>query len=213
MKYDRIQETFRYITPGLYLLALILVVNFSTIESDGELLDAIAKFSAIIILLLPFVGFVVGFFIECAMTWVERGLYLIGCSRPSRVVLNGKCNLYVIDDNVRRKITNGENVNNRKASRYQQLAKQVVGEKDVVNRFYHQSIMARHILGAQIIGSIYYLVFAGGWSWLHLLYAVLVVLVAGFFWYHQTCVYMKYLFAEYGVFVDKRPQSVLNNQE
>ena len=198
MKYERIQEMFRYVTPGLYMLALILWVNFDTIKGDELLQDAISKFSAIIIVLLPFVGFVAGYFIECIMTWVERFLYLIGIPRPSRVVLNGKCSLYVISGDARKAITNGEKVDNKKTNRYQQLAKQKVGEKEVVSRGYHQSIMARHILGAQLLGCIYYLAFAGGWSWCHLVYTVLIVLVVGFFWYHQTCVYMKYLFAEYG---------------
>lgn len=198
MKYERIQEMFRYVTPGLYLLALILLMYFDTIKGDELLQDAISKFSAIIIVLLPFVGFVAGYFIECIMTWVERFLYLIRISRPSRIVLNGKCSLYVISDDARKAITNGEKVDNKEANHYQQLAKQAVGEKDVVSRGYHQSIMARHILGAQLLGCIYYLAFAGGWSWCHLVYTVLIVLVVAFFWYHQTCVYMKYLFAEYG---------------
>lgn len=198
MKYDRIQETFRYITPGLYLLAMVLVMNFEDIKSDEQLRDFIAKFSAIIIVLLPFVGFVIGYFIECIMTWIERCMYLIQIPRPSRVVLNGKCGLYVISDDIRLRITSGEKVDNKKANRYQQLAKQAVDEKEVVSRGYHQSIMARHILGAQLSGCVYYLAFDGGWSWCHLINALLIVLVVGFFWYHQTCVYMKYLFAEYG---------------
>ena len=198
MKYERIQETFRYVTPGLYLLAMVLVMNFDVIKGDDLLKDTLSKFSAIIIVLSPFVGFVAGYFIECIMTWVERFLYWIRIPRPSRVVLNGEYDLYVISGEVRTKITGGEKVDNNKANRYQQLAKQTVGENDVVSRGYHQSIMARHILGAQLMGCIYYLAIAGGWSWCHLLYAVLIVLMVGFFWYHQTCVYMKYLFAEYG---------------
>lgn len=198
MKYDRIQETFRYITPGLYLLVQLLVVSFGPIKSDESLKETIADFSAIIIVFLPFVGFVAGFFIECIMTWVERFLYLIRLPRPSRVVLNGNSSLYVISEDAQLRITSGEKVDNEKANRYQQLAKQAVGENDVVSSGYHHSIMARHILGAQIIGSIYYLAFAGGWSWSHLFYLLLIVLLLGFFWYHQTCVYMKILFAEYG---------------
>lgn len=116
MKYERIQEMFRYVTPGLYLLALILLMNFDTIKGDELLQDAISKFSAIIIVLLPFVGFVAGYFIECIMTWVERFLYMIRISRPSRVVLNGKCSLYVISDDARKAITNGEKVDNKEAN-------------------------------------------------------------------------------------------------
>lgn len=198
MKYDRVQETFRFITPGLYLLALILVINFDTFIKDEKLLNAIANFSSIIIVLLPFVGFVVGYFIECIMTWVERLLYWVHVPRPSKIVLNGRNSLYVISDEARNKIANGANVDNKEANLYLQLAKQAIGGEDVVARGYHQSIMARHILGAQLLGCIYYLAFAGGWSWCNLLYTVLIVLVVGLFWYHQTCVYMKYLFAEYG---------------
>lgn len=198
MKYDRIQDTFRYITPGLYLLALILAMNFDAIKNDKSLQDAISRFSAIIIVLLPFVGFVFGYFIECIMAWVERLLYAIRLPRPSRVVLNGECCLYIIDDDVRKRITHGVKVDNKQANRYQQLAKQQVGDKEVISRGYNQSIMARHIFGAQLLGSIYYLAFAGGWSVCHLIYALLIVCLVGFFWYHQTCVYMKNLFAEFG---------------
>lgn len=207
MKYERIQETFRYITPGLYLLALILVMNVEVIKSEEFLKEVISGFSAVIIVLLPFVGFVVGYFIECIMTWVERFLYWIGIPRPSRVILNGKCDLYVISDEARKAIIGEEKVDNKNANRYQQLAKQAVGENEVVSRSYHQSIMARHILGAQLLGGIYYLAFAGGWSWCHLVFVVLVVLVVGFFWYHQTCVYMKYLLAEYSIWVRNRKPS------
>ncbi len=180
------------------MLAMVLMMNFDVIKSDESLQDTTSKFSPIIIVLLPFVGFVAGYFIECIMTWVERCLYWIRIPRPSRIVLNGNNGLYVISDEARSAITGGEQVDNKKANRYQQLAKQAVGENDVVSRGYHQSIMARHIFGAQLLGSIYYLAFAGGWSWGHLFYAAVIVLVVGFFWYHQTCVYMKYLFAEYG---------------
>lgn len=198
MKYDRIQEMFRYVTPGLYLLALVLVVNFKEISGNEALKDSISKFSAIIIVLLPFVGFVFGYFIECLMACLERILYWFGVARPSCIVLNGECSLYVIADDVRQKITEGIYVKNKKANEFQQIAKQAVGDKEVVSRGYYQSIMARHILGAQLLASIYWLGFSGGWSVCHLVWAVVILALLIFFWYHQTCVYMKYLFAEYG---------------
>ena len=86
---------------------------------------------------------------------------------------------------------------NDTANDYQQKAKQVVGDNDLVNRYYYHSIMARHILGAQLLASIYWLGFAGGWSWWHFVFALAIVILLAFFWYHQNCVYMKYLFAEY----------------
>lgn len=198
MKYERIQEMFRYVTPGLYMLALVLLVNIDTIKSDESLKDAISKFSSIIIVLLPFVGFVLGYFIECLMAWLERILYWLGVPRPSRVVLNGECRWYVIEEKVRRKITTDAKLKNKKANEFQQIAKQAVAKDEVVTRCYYQSIMARHILGAQLLASIYWLVFVGGWSWCHFVWTVVALFLLTFFWYHQTCVYMKYLFVEYG---------------
>lgn len=198
MKYDRLQEMFRYVTPGLYLLALALTIHFDKFITDKSLLDSVSKFSAIIILLLPFVGFVIGYFIENCMTWIERFLYYIGISRPSRKVLHGNSKWYKLNDEYRSKILNGTSVNdNNTANDYQQKAKQVVGDNDLVNRCYYHSIMARHILGAQLLASIYWLGFAGGWSWWHLAFALAIVILLAFFGYHQNCVYMKYLFAEY----------------
>lgn len=198
MKYDRIQEMFRYITPGLFLMALILLIHFEELIEDKTLLEAVKGFETIIIVLMPFVGFVVGYLIECMMTWVERGLYYVRISRPSRKVLRGKSELYKLDDEYADAILDGTFVNdNKTANKYQQIAKQEVGDNDLVNRYYYQSIMARHILGAQLIGSIYWLGFAGGWSLWHLVYAAFFIVVLVFFWYHQNCVYMKYLFAEY----------------
>lgn len=198
MKYDRIQEMFRYITPGLFLMALILLIHFEELIEDKTLLEAVKGFETIIIVLMPFVGFVVGYLIECMMTWVERGLYYVRISRPSRKVLSGKSELYILDDEYADAILDGTFVNdNKTANKYQQIAKQEVGDNDLVNRYYYQSIMARHILGAQLIASIYWLGFAGGWSLWHLVYAVFFIVVLVFFWYHQNCIYMKYLFAEY----------------
>jgi len=198
MKYDRIQEMLRYITPGLFLMALILLIHFEELIEDKTLLETVKGFEAIIIALMPFVGFVLGYLIECMMTWVERGLYCARISRPSRKVLHGKSELYKLDEKYADAILDGELVNdNKTANKFQQIAKQEVGDNDLVNRYYYQSIMARHILGAYLIAGIYWLGFAGGWSLCHLVYFLISLAILAFFWYHQNCVYMKYLFAEY----------------
>jgi len=199
MKYDRIQETVRFITPGLYFLALVLLINFEEIRHDKQAQEALSSLSAIIVLLVPFVGFVVGFFIECFMTWIERGLYWIGVSRPSRKILHGTSKLYVLDEKLRRSIVGDNQVNSNKVSNeYQQIAKQHVGDNPVISRFYHLSIMARHIFGAHLIASVYFFAVSGEWSWLNLMGTLFMLLVLFLFWYHQNCVYMKYLFSEYG---------------
>ncbi len=206
MKYDRLQETLRYITPGLYFLTLILLIHFDDISNSDSIKGALVGFSAIIIVLLPFVGFVLGYFIECLMALFESLLYHLGVSRPSRKVLHGTSKAYVLNETIRSVLLKGHCVDdNDTANRYQQVAKQMVGENDIVSRHYSQSIMSRHILGAQLLATIYYLAFAGGWSWIHLLDAVIIIAILSYFWYHQNCVYMKYLFAEYGkLLLDKK---------
>lgn len=187
MKYDRIQESFRYITPGLFFLAVILCLEFDTIRKYESVSDTISKLSTIIVVLLPFVGFVLGFFIECLMTWFERALYGIGVARPSRKVLHGSSNLYLLDDQIRMAILKGEQVNdNRTSNRYQQAAKQHVGENPLVSRFYFQSIMARHIFGALLLACVYYLAFSGGWSWLNLICSLITLAILALFWYHGS---------------------------
>jgi len=142
MKYDRIQEMLRYITPGLFLMALILLIHFEELIEDKTLLETVKGFEAIIIALMPFVGFVLGYLIECMMTWVERGLYCARISRPSRKVLHGKSELYKLDEKYADAILDGELVNdNKTANKFQQIAKQEVGDNDLVNRYYYQSIM------------------------------------------------------------------------
>lgn len=199
MNYDRIQETFRFITPGLYFLALVLLINFGRIQIDEPARESLSSLSAIIVTLLPFVGFVVGVFIECIMTWLERGLYWIGLPRPSLIVLRGESELYKLDENLREAIIGDKRVNSNKVSNeFQQVAKQYVGDNSIVVRFYHHSIMARHILGAQFLASVYLLTIAGEWSWIIFILVVSVLFLLSLFWFHQNCVYMKYLFAEYG---------------
>lgn len=202
MKFDRIQDLMRYITPGLFLIALMLFVFFDDFLTVAGLLE---KFSAAVVVLLPFVGFVVGYLIECVMTWVERGLYWFGIARPSKHILFKERQLYVLENRTRaeiRKLKEGNS--NRTANYLQQIAKQSVGDKEVVSRHYYLSIMSRHIWGAFFIAGVSYLVFVK-WSWSNLVVIALIMFTLGGFWYHQTCVYMKYLFAEYGkVLLDKK---------
>ena len=199
MNYDRIQEAFRFITPGLYFLALLLIANLYKFRNDTDYVNTIEKLSSVIIVLLPFVGFVVGFMIESIMTWIERCLYWIGISRPSRKVLHGNSERYVLDERIRDAILKGEKVNdNKRANYFQQVAKQHIGNNELVSRFYHHSIMARHIVGAQLLASVYYFAFGGEWIWWHFFIALSILVLLSIFWYHQNCVYMKYLFAEYG---------------
>lgn len=202
MKYDGIQGTLRYITPGLYFLALALLIYFNDTEHK-YFLDAqrvqgfVQNNSAILVVLLPFVGFVIGLFIEGMMVWVERGVYLTGISSPARKILHGTTRYYYLDDELRKRILKRTEINdNKNATIYYQRARQKVGDNTLVARYYEHAMMARHIFGAQLLASAYYLSLGGGWSVLHLVLCLIFLGFIGAYTYHLLCEYMGFLFAE-----------------
>ena len=63
----RFQDIMKMIIPGLYLMAMILVLEIS--RSDFVIdISKLKDLSAIVVLLIPFVGFVVGYFVECIVS-------------------------------------------------------------------------------------------------------------------------------------------------
>ena len=84
----RFQDIMKMIIPGLYLMAMILVLEIS--RSDFVIdTSKLKDLSAIVVLLIPFVGFVVGYFVECITAGLEHVLYALGFRRPSKNILNG----------------------------------------------------------------------------------------------------------------------------
>lgn len=62
----RLQDIMKMIIPGLYLMALVLGYEF--LCSDFDIDTAKLKdLSAIVVLLIPFVGFVVGYFVSVSL--------------------------------------------------------------------------------------------------------------------------------------------------
>ena len=78
----RLQDIMKMIIPGLYLMALVL--GYNILYSDFDIYTSKLKdLSAIVVLLIPFVGFVVGYFVECITAGLEHGWYALGWRRPS----------------------------------------------------------------------------------------------------------------------------------
>ena len=219
MKFDNIQGTLRFITPGLYLLILLLFIFWGDLQKSQEIIDFISKNNTLLVIVVPFVGFVLGYLIEGIMVWLERGAYKLGISSPERKVLNGTTKYYHLKDDLRETVLNtdpekysvfktGWNTKkNEVAYLYMQEAKQTIGDNSVAERYLNHSIMARHILGAQIIASICFLVRAAllnEWSWLLFSVGLFLFLVTLFYYYHLSCDYMDYLFAEYGKELQKK---------
>ena len=200
----RTQEILRMIIPGLYLIAMSLIIfligggwNEINTENQRTIIEVLKGASNVVVLLLPFLGFVIGYLIECLMAFGERFVYLIGVRRPSKVVLGGN-KMYVLDklDGIKKALKVGMPLSNTAAGKALQEAKQGI-DRAKVETFHDTSIMARNIMGSQLMLTIFTFCYNGLCTLEFLAMIVaLVILVA--YWYHRNCVYVKYVFSEFG---------------
>ena len=93
----RLQDLIKLIIPGLYVVAF--VVGWQLLFSNNTTnISKIKDYTSIIVLLIPFVGFIVGYFVECAMSALEHLFYLLGGRRPSKTILcKGLWSLYFLN--------------------------------------------------------------------------------------------------------------------
>ena len=195
----RLQDIMKMIIPGLYLMALVLGYEF--LCSDFDIDTAKLKdLSAIVVLLVPFVGFVVGYFVECITAGLEHGWYALGGRRPSKNILEGS-SIYPVADiekiKTKHQISNGS-ITNDKANEALQAAKQSIPNKEVVESYRNNAALARNIFGAQLIFTVLLAVLLDTFYTEVYWYLSLVVLLAFLgYWIHHNHVYVKYVLAEY----------------
>lgn len=195
----RLQDIMKMIIPGLYLIALVLGYEF--LCSDFDIDTAKLKdLSAIVVLLIPFVGFVVGYSVECITAGLEHGWYVLGGRRPSKNILEGS-SIYPVADiekiKTKHQISNGS-ITNDKANEALQAAKQSIPNKEVVEPYRNNAALARNIFGAQFIFTVLLAVLLDTFYTEVYWYLSLVVLLAFLgYWVHHNHVYVKYVLAEY----------------
>ena len=195
----RLQDIMKMIIPGLYLMALVLGYEF--LCSDFDIDTAKLKdLSAIVVLLIPFVGFVVGYFVECITAGLEHGWYVLCGRRPSKNILEGS-SIYPVADiekiKTKHQISNGS-ITNDKANEALQAAKQSIPNKEVVEPYRNNAALARNIFGAQFIFTVLLAVLLDTFYTEVYWYLSLVVLLAFLgYWVHHNHVYVKYVLAEY----------------
>lgn len=194
----RLQDFIRYIIPGLYVLALISgwYILFRNIQFDTTRLSDL---SGIIIILIPFVGFVVGYFIESMMALIEHLYYRLGGGRPSKNILKGS-KYYPVKE--RDKILKNENIKGEDltdiiAGQILQRAKQTINSERT-EVFRENSILARNIFGGQLIATIF-IMFIDSQFYYNGFWYISIIASCLFLWYwvHHNHVYVKYTFAEY----------------
>lgn len=190
----------KLIIPGLYVVAL--VVGWQILFSNNTIdMSKIKDVTSIIVLLIPFVGFIVGYFVECVMSAFEHIFYLLGGRRPSKTILsNGLWNLYVLNsaNKIRAKHFISGSISNAKANKILQIAKQNI-DREKVEVFRLNSMLARNIFGGQIFLTILYsyasdCFYKDGYFYISLAVSLLFF----FYWFHHTHIYVKYVLADYG---------------
>lgn len=200
----RIQEILRMIIPGVYLIAMLLILiliggewNVINDTDKNTIIDVLKGASNVVALLLPFLGFVTGYLVECVMSFVERLLYVMGMRRPSKVVLRGT-KFYVLSNltDIKRELAMEGEITNCKASEALQKAKQKI-ERQTVDMFHETSIMARNIMGSQLILTVF-VAFNCGLLTNEFYGMIVMLLILSVYWYHRNCIYVKYVFFEFG---------------
>ena len=196
----RLQDLMKLIIPGLYVVAFVVgwILLFSSLTID---MAKIKDITNIIVLLIPFVGFIVGYFVECVMSALEHVFYLLGGRRPSKTILcNSFRGLYALK--LENKIFSKhdctiESIKNEKANEILQIAKQSI-DREKVEVFRLNSMLARNIFGSQFFLTILYCFASDCFCKDGYFYISLAVsLLFFFYWFHHTHVYVKYVLAEY----------------
>ena len=200
----RTQEILRMIIPGLYLIAMVLIMflyrggwDKIVIQEQNTIIEVLKGASNVVVLLLPFLGFVVGYVIECLMSILERLLYCIKVPRPSKMVLLG-CKIYYLDDTckIRKKLGLRSSITNDKAGKALQIAKLAI-QRQNVETFHDSSILARNIMGSQLMLTIY-TIYNNGWFPCEFWAMLFLFILLSAYWYHKNCIYAKYVLNEYG---------------
>lgn len=193
------------IIPGLYFITLSLgiSVDLEIIRIDEEtpffkLLTS--TFANVIVILLPFLGYIVGYIINICSSYMERLVYRIKkMKRPSQIVL-GFNEDYRLKDVSKILAHYGINeVNEQTAHKAFLLAKEEITQSDRINTHFEQSTFARNIAGVQLLYTLIAFVsmfFGGLYSLISFVISAVLCVICLYNWRRQSCVYAKYVFSE-----------------
>lgn len=153
----KFSDILRMIIPGLYFITLCLgiSVGLEIIRIDEatpffKLLTS--TFANVIVILLPFLGYIVGYIINICSSYMERVVYRRKImKRPSQIVL-GFNEDYRLKDVPKILAHYGINeVNEQTVHKAFLLAKEEISQSDRINTHFEQSTFARNIAGVQLL--------------------------------------------------------------
>lgn len=201
----KFSDNLRMIIPGLYFITLSLgiSVDLEIIRIDEEtpvfkLLTS--TFANVIVILLPFLGYIVGYIINICSSYMERLVYRIKkMKRPSQIVL-GFNEDYRLKDVSKILAHYGINeVNEQTTHKAFLLAKEEISQSDRINTHFEQSTFARNIAGVQLLYTLIAFVsmfFGGLYSLISFVISAVLCVICLYNWRRQSCVYAKYVFSE-----------------
>lgn len=201
----KFSDILRMIIPGLYFITLSLgiSVDLEIIRIDEEppffkLLTS--TFANVIVILLPFLGYIVGYIINICSSYMERLVYRIKkMKRPSQIVL-GFNEDYRLKDVSKILAHYGINeVNEQTAHKAFLLAKEEISQSDRINTHFEQSTFARNIAGVQLLYTLIAFVsmfFGELYSLISFVISAVLCVICLYNWRRQSCVYAKYVFSE-----------------
>lgn len=201
----KFSDILRMIIPSLYFITLCLgtSVDLEIMRIDEatpffKLLTS--TFANVIVILLPFLGYIVGYIINICTSYIERVVYRIKkLKRPSQIVL-GFNEDYRLKDVSKILAHYGINeVNEQTAHKAFLLAKEEITQSDRINTHFEQSTFARNIAGVQLLYTLIAFVsmfFAGLYSLISFVISAVLCVICLYNWRRQSCVYAKYVFSE-----------------
>lgn len=201
----KFSDILRMIIPGLYFITLSLgiSVDLEIIRIDEatpffKLLTS--TFANVIVILLPFLGYIVGYIINICSSYMERLVYRSNIlKRPSQIVL-GFNEDYRLKDVSKILAHYGINeVNEQTAHKAFLLAKEEITQSDRINTHFEQSTFARNIAGVQLLFTLIAfasMFFGGLYSLISFVISAVLCVICLYNWRRQSCVYAKYVFSE-----------------
>ena len=201
----KISDILRMIIPGLYFITLCLGVSVDLeiiriYEATPFFKLLTSTFANVIVILLPFLGYIVGYIINICSSYIERVVYRRKImKRPSQIVLEFNEDYRLNDVAKLLEHYQISEVNNQTAHKAFLLAKEEISQSDRINTHFEQSVFARNIAGTQFLFTVIALVamFLGGFfSFIGFIISLLLFLLCLYNWRRQSCVYAKYVFSE-----------------
>lgn len=201
----KFSDILRMVIPGLYFITLCLgaSVDLEIIRIDEttpffKLLTS--TFANVIVILLPFLGYIVGYIINICSSYMERLVYRSNIlKRPSQIVLGFNEDYRV--KNVCEILAHYDinEVSEQTAHKAFLLAKEEISQSDRINTHFEQSTFARNIAGVQLLFTLIAfasMFFGGLYSLISFVISAVLCVICLYNWRRQSCVYAKYVFSE-----------------